>query len=270
MMRRICVSRAWKQAHRSRLGDPPRGAGATTAGPLFQGTVYLANMHFAGTGGPWAIPAIDLATVVQYLGRVVNPIAGYASQYGPTRLTAGPLLPPFTATVANGQYTDQQLQGWISQVVQATNLPAGSAVLVLNPPGLVNQDARERGGVGVLGYHGFSSVPYSFVNALGSGFTLDDRADLYAEAVSHEIAEMTVDPRADASNPEVCDGCGTNCRGPSAYRSFFDTSGRYIGSDTAFPPPFPFEFFVSAIARPAAASDCPAPTAACAYSPPGS
>ena len=268
-MRRICVTRAWKQAHPPRTGDPPRAAGATFAGPLLQGTVYLANVNFAGTGGPWSIPAADLATVVQYLGRAVTPIAAYASQYGPTRVAAGGLLAPFTATVTNGQYTDHQLQGWINQIAQAGNLPAGSAVLVLNPPGVVNQDAKESGGVGVLGYHGLASVPYSFVNALGSGFTPDDRADLYAEAVSHEIAEMTVDPRADGSNPEVCDGCGTNCRGPSAYRSFFDASGHYLGSDTAFPPPFPFEFFVSAIARPVAAADCPAPTTSCAYPPPG-
>lgn len=268
-MRRICVTRAWKQAQPRRTGDPPRPAGATIASPLFHGTVYLANVNFTGKGGPWAVPPSDLATIALYLGRAVGPIAGYASQYGPVGVAAGRLLPAYTAPISNAQYTDQQLQGWILQMLQSNNLPAGSAILVVNPPGVVNQDAKESGGVGVLGYHGFASIPYSFVNALGAGFTPDDRADLYAEAVSHEIAEMTVDPRADSSNPEVCDGCGTNCLGTSAYRSFFDDAGRYLGSDTAFPPSFPFAFFVSAIARPAAASDCPAPPNACAYPPPG-
>ncbi|HEV2166696.1 MAG TPA: hypothetical protein VGS23_06975, partial [Thermoplasmata archaeon] len=144
-----------------------------------------------------------------------------------------------------------------------------AAILVLNPPGVVNRDAKETGGVGVIGYHGMASVPYSFVNLLGSGFTLDDRSDLFAEAVSHEIAEMTVDPRADDSNPEVCDGCGGNCRGQSAYRVYFDELGRYLGSSTSFPPALAYAFFLSAIAPPSFASDCPAPEAGCAYPPPG-
>jgi hypothetical protein len=79
---------------------------------------------------------------------------------------------------------------------------------------------------------------------------------------------MTVDPRADDSNPEVCDGCGTNCLGASAYRAFFDDLGRYLGSVDAFPPAFAYAYFLSAIAKPSAATECPAPASACAYAPP--
>ena len=102
-------------------------------------------------------------------------------------------------------------------------------MILLNPPGLTNTDAREQNGTGVLGYHGFAQIPYAFVNLLGTGFQLGDPSDLFAEALSHEIAEMTVDPRADDSNPEVCDGCGTNCNGAGAYRVYFGPTGEYLG-----------------------------------------
>jgi hypothetical protein len=267
-MRRICASRSWKLARSIRLGPTQAPPVGPVRGPLFQGTVYLANLQLTGPGGPWSISAPDLSVVQSYLSRIVGPISRYASQYGPVRLVAGAPLPALSAAVSQGRYTDHQLQAWVAQIVQSNRLPPTSALLLLNPPGVVNEDAKESGGVGVLGYHGVASIPYSFVNALGSGFTPDDRADLYAEAVSHEIAEMTVDPRANDSNPEVCDGCGTNCLGTSAYRAYFDANGNFQSSGTVFPPPTPYAFFISSIAQPPSASDCPAPGSACAYPPP--
>ncbi len=266
--RRICVSRKWKDRHPLRDGLGARGAPGVVAGPLLEGTVYLANLTFSGAGGPWQIPASDLAVGEQYLQRIAGPVAAYASQYGPARLAVGATLPSVPVSVANAQYSDRDLQGWIDSLVRSAALPPNSAVVVLNPEGLVNTDARESGGVGVLGYHGLASVPYAFVNSLGTGFTPDDTRDLYAEAVSHELAEMTVDPRADSSNPEVCDGCGTNCQGASAYRAYFDGRGAYLGTEAAFPPPYSYAFFLSAVARPASATACPAPPSACAYPPP--
>jgi hypothetical protein len=120
----------------------------------------------------------------------------------------------------------------------------------------------------VLGYHGLSpgGVPYIFVNVTGSGFTLQDLQDYYALAVSHEIAEMVVDPRADGSNPEVCDGCGPNCE--PVLRDYFDAAGAYLKTSVAFPPPFGFGFYINAIVKPSAAAQCPAPDSACAYAPP--
>jgi hypothetical protein len=141
-------------------------------------------------------------------------------------------------------------------------------VIFLNLPGLSNTDAKERGGVGVLGYHGFAGNPYSFVNLLGSLFELADPSDAFAEALSHAVAEMTVDLAADGSNPEVCDGCGTNCNGVGAYRLYFGPRGEYLGGSAAFPPAFAYTFFISAIATPASAAACPAPESACVYAPP--
>ena len=106
------------------------------------------------------------------------------------------------------------------------------------------------------------------MNVLGTGLTVEDVDDHYAEAVSHELAEMTVDPRADGKNPEVCDGCGTNCRGAQAYRAFFSSEGAYLATTDRFPPPMAYGFFISAIARPPSAADCPPPESACVYPPP--
>jgi len=267
-MRRVCVTRGWKLRHAYASGRSIVPAAATVTGPLFQGTLYLANLTFTGPGGPWSVALTDLAVVQQYLQRIASPVTAYASQYGPTQLAVGPALPPLGVALSHGQYSDQQLQGWVNALAGANRLGAGAAIIVINPPGIQNLDAKESGGVGVLGYHGSASVPYSFVNALGSGFTSEDHADLFAEAVSHEVAEMTVDPRADDSNPEVCDGCGTNCQGSSAYRAYFDDTGKYLGTETSFPPSYSYAFFLSGIARPASAADCPAPASACAYPPP--
>jgi hypothetical protein len=259
---RLCVTRRWKQA---------RGLAATPAAappsPLLHGTVYLANLEFTGPGGPWLVSPTDLATVQAYLLKAALPITAYAQQYGPAALSVGAPLPLRSVPLPGASYTDAQLQQWIDAMSQASSLGPNSAILVLNPPGVENQDAKESGGVGVLGYHGKSSLPYSFVNLLGSGFSLADPQDVYAEAVSHELAEMTVDPNADNSNPEVCDGCGTNCQGQSAFRSYFDDGGRYLGSSQSFPPTFPYTFFISAIAKPAVASECPVPASGCAYAP---
>ncbi len=268
MVRRVCRTRAWKVARSRAAGRAAVAPRAAVAGKLFQGTVYLADLAFQRGSAETRIDPADLGTVQQYLARVVGLIAAYASQYGPCSLAVGSPLPTFPVPISGTEYTDADLQGWVNTLVTRNGLPPSAAILVINPVGVVNRDAKESGGVGVLGYHGLASVPYSFVNALGSGFAPDDRADLYAEAVSHEIGEMAVDPRADDSNPEVCDGCGTNCQGSGAFRAYFNAGGTYLGTQTVFPPPFAYAFFLSAIAQPSAATDCPAPAAACAYPPP--
>jgi len=84
-------------------------------------------------------------------------------------------------------------------------------------------------------------------------------------AVSHELAELTVDPQADDRNPEVCDPCDLNCG--RAHRNYFDASGRYLGSTDALPPPFPYNFYVCAVVKPGAAGRCPASSANCDYAP---
>ncbi len=182
----------------------PRPHAAASA-PLFRGTLVFAAVTFRTSSGSVSVAPADLGVAMDFARLAAVPIVAYATQYGPNAVAVGAQPVPFTASVPSGRYNDQALQGWVNAIVSVNRLPADSCVVVLNPQGVVNTDADPSQGVG--GYHGFASVPYCFVNAMGTGFTVPDQTDIYALALSHEIAEMVVDPRADLGNPEVCDPC---------------------------------------------------------------
>ena len=194
----------------------------------------------------------------------VLPISRYASQYGPNRLEIFPTVISFSVDLHGKRYNDQMLQAWVNTVVAQNMLPVSSCVVVLNPVGVVNTDADMSKGIG--GYHSIADVPYVFVNLVGTNLTIEDKEGFYAMALSHEIAELAVDPRADSVNPEICDGCGPNCQ--SVWIDYFDASGRYVATTQSFPPPFAYRFFINGIVKPASATLCPAPAAACNYAPP--
>jgi hypothetical protein len=145
--------------------------------------------------------------------------------------------------------------------------------VVLNPTVAVNLDTQRSQGVG--GYHGHANLPYAFINLMGNGLTIADTDQFYALALSHETAEMAVDPLANLVNPEVCDPCSPNCQ--NIFVDYFNDIGGYIQTIQAAgyppaPPPFAYSFCINAIVQPASATlPCPpgAPAAACAYAPPG-
>jgi len=95
----------------------------------------------------------------------------------------------------------------------------------------------------------------------GTGLTVDDKADVYADALSHEIAEMVVDPAADLSNPETNDPCSGNCG--VGYRNYFDLLGNYLGGS----PVQGYGFWTNGVATPATVSSCPSPQSGCVYDP---
>ena len=69
---------------------------------------------------------------------------------------------------------------------------------------------------------------------------------------------MTVDPKADVKNPEVCDACAGNCNNDQF--DLFDSNGTFIGG-TNNPSTAPgFAFFINSIIRP----DAYDPTTECA------
>ncbi len=237
---------------------------ATTSEPLFTGALVFAQITFRTPNGSLSVSNADFATAMAFSRLAVAPISAYAAQYGPNGLTVAPGPVAFTADAPRGRYNDQTLQGWVNAIVSQNGLPADTCVVVLNPPGVVNTDADASKGVG--GYHNLANVPYAFVNVMGSKLTIKDEANLYALALSHEIAEMTVDPRADLVNPEIADPCGPNCQ--AVWIDYFDASGTYLRTVQSFPPPFAYGFFINAIVRPNAATQCPAPGSACNYAPP--
>lgn len=239
----------------------PRNAAAA---PLFNGTLVFASLEFNTRKGTVSIGPGDLATAMDFARLAAVPIVAYATQYGSNEVVVGDAAVPFTVNLPGGTYNDQTVQGWVNSIVKANALPASACIVLLNPQGVVNTDADPSQGVG--GYHGMASVPYCFVNVMGSGLTVKDEANVYALALAHEIAEMDVDPRADLGNPEVCDGCGPNCQ--QVWIDYFNNAGTYIQTLQAFPPPFDYAFFINAVVKPASASMCPAPGSACNYAPP--
>ena len=248
----------------TRLRAPVPGPGAVR-GPPFSGTVRFVRVTYdAGGGRMAAVSAADTAVAVQFARTASPAIERYARQYGPARLAAAATVVDARFPVPAGRFTDAQLQTWLGSLWHAGVLAHDDCPVVLAPPGVLNADAPAS--EGVLGYHGHAVGPYVFVNALGTGFSLADPGDLFALALSHEIAEMTVDPLADGANPEVCDPCGPNCQ--TVLRDYFSGGGRYLGTTSAFPPAYSYGFYINAIVQPSAASACPAPVRACAYSPP--
>jgi hypothetical protein len=240
---------------------PPR-AGAKVVEPLFSGTLRFVRTTFSSDRTDYSVPDSDTKIALQYAGITAVPISEYASQYGANALAVATKLIPFKASLTGGRYNDSMLSQWVDELAKAQGFGADSCLAFLNPSGVVNTDADITQGIG--GYHNISSsgVPYIFVNVQGQGLTLADHQDVYASALSHEMAEMTVDPRADGRNPEVCDPCAGNCG--TDHRDYFDSNGTWLGG-SAVPG---YYFFIDGIATPATVVQCPAPAASCSYPPP--
>lgn len=135
-----------------------------------------------------------------------------------------------------------------------------------NPLGVVNTTGALANGT--YGYHGFANVPYLMVNLRGTGLTVADKEQFYATNLSHEMAEMTVDPRVDGTSPEVCDACGPNYQ--STVIDFFKLDGSYLGSEQwPSQPAYAFGLQLNAIVRPQSSGSRPAPLNDCAYAPRG-
>jgi hypothetical protein len=271
------MSDAELQAHPQVL-DVGRNLRATIAssggggGGLFNGVLHFVQVTFNVGGTTFSVPTADIDTMVQYAVLAAEPISAYASQYGPNQLGVSTVVLQFSVDVPSGKYNDHDLQGWVNTILTQNNLQAGSsAIIIANPRGVANTDGDAT--KGTLGYHSKANCPYSFVNVFGTGFTIADlpdtqAADHYVLALSHELAEMTVDPNVDGSNPEVCDPCGPNCG--RVWRDFFSGPpiNAYMQTSQLWPPNFPYGFFLNAIVQPGSASKCPAPQAACDYAPP--
>jgi hypothetical protein len=241
-------------------------SGNTAVDPRFSGTLFFARIQLTiqnQNNAVLSVSAADVQTAIQYATLASLPISEYAAQYGPNDISVSQSLIDFATVLPSATYNDTQLQGWVNQIASQNNLSSNSCVVVLSPTSLINTNGNWTQGVG--GYHGLANVPYIFVNVFGQNLTVQDANFAYAQILSHEIAEMVVDPLVDGRNPEVCDGCGPNCQ--SVYLDFFDNVGAYIQTLQSFPPSFSYNFFINAIVQPSAATQCPAPGSSCAYAP---
>jgi hypothetical protein len=240
--------------------------GNMSVDPLFNGTLYFVRVQFtiqSQNNSVIAVSAADMATTVEYATEAAPPISAYAGQYGANNISVHQAIVPYAVTLPSTSYNDTQLQAWVNAIASANNLPSSACVVVLNPLGMTNTSGDRSQGIG--GYHGKANVPYIFVNLFGQNLTVADEGFYYAQILSHEIAEVAVDPLADLKNPEVCDGCGPNCQ--RVFLDYFGDNG-YLSTSQTFPPGFSYRFYINGIVQPSSATACPAPPSACDYAPP--
>ena len=250
-------------------------------GPVFAGNITFVKLLLTTGSGVKSISDADLATAQQFHRKCIVPVAQYCSQYGPAKIASNPNPITFAVDLRSSgdqkSFNDQTIGGapnsstlgWADTIAQQYGLKqdgvSDALVFLVESSDVTNTDADAS--KGYLGYHNISQngIPYIFVNVQGTNLTVDDQADVYALALSHETAELTVDPFANLSNPEVCDGCGPNCQ--ICFRDVFDSNGNYIYTIQLVPPAGSYAFFINAIVQPSASTDCPAPANSCAYSP---
>jgi hypothetical protein len=201
--------------------------------------------------------------MVQYAQRAIVPINEYATAYGTTHSSVSPDVLTYSVNIRRPSYRDSDVKAWANDIATKNNLPSTDAVVIPSPQGLsaANVDAN-------AGYHGFANLPYTIFGVYAQNLTMQDANDTFAMVVSHEIAELVVDPRANDANPEVCDPCDLNCGQRNLNRAYFDAQNKYIATVSALPPPFDFSYYICAVVKPAGAGGCPAPSADCVYAPP--
>ncbi len=251
---RYCYTRKMKMSRAYRRK-------ADSSQSLFKGTLHLVQVNYGGV----QMSDADQAAAYQYTALSANAIRAYCIQYGACSVNVDNRIYPFSWPTST--YSDSDLQNWTKSLCTKYNFPAQDAVLFLSPPGATNTDAPYSSGI--LGYHNATGThqPYIFVNVMGTNLTVPDEKDVYATALSHEIAEMVVDPLADLSNPEVCDPCAGNCGVDN--RNYFDAQGKWIGGAGApgNGSPSVWAFYTDGVVAPYASGACPAPSEACRYDP---
>jgi hypothetical protein len=240
--------------------------GKTARAALFQATVHFAQVTFTTSSSSLVVPTADMNTIVQYAQRAAVPIAEYAKQYGPNLLGVSSTLLTRTISVPSGSFSDSDLNGLVNDIATANRLPAGDCVFIVIPAGLTGTGTNTSAIGDNSGFHSKANNPYIAAGVFHTGLTLQDVADVYAMVVSHEMAEMAVDPNGDLSNPEVCDPCDINCH--NLTRFYFDAGDNFLGVNQATPPGgFPYNYYICSIVRPSGASGCPASTSDCQYAP---
>jgi hypothetical protein len=238
---------------------PTPGRNARDA--LFSGTIHFVQMTFQTSGGDITYPTADMNMIVQYAQHALVPIVEYAAQYGPANVTVSSTLLTHTINVPSASYSKVDLRGFVNDIVAANSLSADSCVFIISPQGLSTPEVGANSG-----YHDLADRPFIVAGVFTQGLTLDDTSDVYAMVISHEMAEMIVDPLVDGQNPEVCDPCDINCG--NLTRVYFDNFDNFLGINQNSPPSgFSFTYYICAIAKPAGAADCPASAANCQYAP---
>jgi hypothetical protein len=255
--------------------NPVPGPRSKASGPLFEGTLVFVQLTFQVAGQPpSAMTLADVQTARDYAALAVIPIHRYVSQYGTSSTGVWPDVVPFTANLASPSFTLSDFETWVDQIAQTARDSK------INNPCIVIPHNRTLAGSAQFSgernsFHGMTGhgTPFCYSLVFTENLTIADPGHFYADKLSHEIAEMTVDPKGDDSNPEVCDACAGNCN--NIWFTLFDSNGVYMGG-TADPASAPgYMFFINPIVSGAVAvnSDSCIAVAAdaetgCVYPPP--
>ena len=242
---------------------------------LFHGTLVFVRITYNRPNQqPFSIVSQDVQTAVNYASLAVGPIQRYASQYGPNSLQVSSNILNFTFNLQGNTFTDDDVQGMVDNIVNDNHL-TNACVVILHDVVTANSPTNTFNNGKFGGYHSMTDNDhqYCFCKVFGQNLTIADANNHYVEILSHEIAEMTVDPKADVNNPEVCDACAGNCNNDQF--DLFNNNGTFIGG-TNNPATAPgFTFFINSIIRPDAYdpnSECAVAgsdlKAVCIYAPP--
>jgi hypothetical protein len=266
--------------------NPIPAAGPTVSEPLFDGTLVFAQVSFAIPDlPPSGITAADTQTAIDYATLAVQPIQRYAAQYGPNSVSVWPVAIPYTARLQGNSFDDAEFEGWVDNIAQfmREQQVSNPCIVIMHNRGLPNSPTftNERDSFHLMTGSG---TPYCYSLVFDENLSIADNnhtagnkpnENVYAHALSHEIAEMVVDPRGDDRNPEVCDACSGNCN--VSFFDLFDQNGVFIGGTTDIGSAPSYSFFISSIVRSDVALDsnfCVAQggdvQSACIYPPPPS
>ena len=232
---------------------------ASVTGTLFHGTLVFVRITYNRPNQvPFSLDSPDVQTAVQYASLAVGPIQRYASQYGPNSLQVSSNILNFTVNLQGNTFTDGDLQGWVDKIVSDNHL-TNSCVVILHDVVTANSPTNTFNNGKFGGYHLMTDNghQYCFCKVFGLNLTVADVNNHYVEILSHEIAEMTVDPKGDVNNPEVCDACAGNCSNDQF--DLFDSKGTFIGGTNNLLTAPGFTFFINSIIRPDAydpATEC--------------
>ena len=248
---------------------------AKASGPLFSGTLVLAQLQFQVAGQPpSAIAMSDVQTALDYASLALIPMQRYISQYGNCDVGVWPDVIPFPVNLPSASFNVSTFEAWVDQIAQtARNGEASNPCVVIlhnrQLPGAAQFTGNRNSFHGMTG----NGTPYCYSLVFTQNLTIADPGHFYADKLSHEIAEMIVDPKADDSNPEVCDPCAGNCN--NIWFNLFDDNGVFIGGTTDPATAQPYKFFINPIVSGAVSvngNGCIASGAAaeigCVYPPP--
>lgn len=225
-------------------------ARASVPDALFRGTVFFVRVTFNRPGlPPFGVSAADVQTALNYATLAVKPIQRYASQYGINSIAVSPTIFSATLNLTGNTFSDDQIQSIVDRVIDDNHL-SNAGIVILHDTSVSNGPTNTIFNNKFGGYHLMTGDghPYCFCKVFGTNLTIADKGNVYAQILSHEIAEMVVDPKADLNNPEVADACAGNCNNDQF--DLFDANGNFVGGTNKLSTAPPFAFFINSIIQP--------------------